>query len=198
MKKEKITLENIKHDLNLIADTKFKIKLERHCPILICGVLLALMFGLVTRFWIGLLIFLLFVPECFLFANSYKKYRSAKIAIMQINERKDISISDEIFTHISTETIHEPRLWKMQHNGRQEIKLLTFNSGLKWRLYYKEHYAWSKEFHTSAQGLINTSIEGNEFYAVSLQKYLDIEYVYPCKFFELDSSLVLQENKDKE
>ena len=56
-----------------------------------------------------------------------------------------------------------------------------------------KHYDWSKEYNLSSEGLKNISVEGNEFFYVSLQGHPDVAYVYPCKFFELDKGLEIKE-----
>ncbi|MBO7762390.1 MAG: hypothetical protein J6T24_06300 [Clostridia bacterium] len=53
----------------------------------------------------------------------------------------------------------------------------------------RKHYAWSREYCLSSTGLWQTSVEGNEFYVISLQGHPDIRYIYPKKFFKLSASL---------
>ncbi len=49
-----------------------------------------------------------------------------------------------------------------------------------------------KEYYVSPKGLENISIEGDEFYYISLQGYPDVAYIYPCKNFILDEKLMKQ------
>ena len=52
-----------------------------------------------------------------------------------------------------------------------------------------EHYVWSKDYCLSSKGLDNISLQGDEFFYISLRGYYNVAYIYPCKLFELDETL---------
>ena len=56
----------------------------------------------------------------------------------------------------------------------------------EWCLTNTTLYEWSKEYHTSVDGLENVSLEGDEFYAVIDTETQTVVYAYPKKFFEYE------------
>lgn len=56
----------------------------------------------------------------------------------------------------------------------------------EWCLMNTTLYEWSKEYHTSVDGLENVSLEGDEFYAVIDNETQTVVYAYPKKFFEYE------------
>jgi hypothetical protein len=105
-------------------------------------------------------------------------------------DRNDISISIEVLSHISEETVYEPHAAGGRSHMTKSITVFYFESGASWRIVRTDrHYDWSPEFYLSNRGLKDTSVRGNEFFYVSLQGHYDISYIYPCKMFELDDSL---------
>ena len=70
--------------------------------------------------------------------------------------------------------------------GRYEaIFHFCFAAG-EWCLMNTTLYEWSKEYHTSVDGLENISLEGDEFYAVIDNETQTVVYAYPKKFFEYE------------
>ena len=136
------------------------------------------------------------VPFCFAayhifrFIAEYKEYKAKKSEVLSLIDRCEISISDEIFSHIAKETVYEPRTTVKRTKSTKTITVYHFEGGSAWRApLLSKHYEWSKEYSLSPGGLDNISIAGDKFYLVSLQEYHDVSYIYPCKFFELDKSL---------
>jgi hypothetical protein len=58
----------------------------------------------------------------------------------------------------------------------------------EWCLMNTTLYEWSKEYHTSVDGLENISLEGDEFYAVIDTETQTVVYAYPKKFFEYEKN----------
>ena len=206
MHKEKLTLFNIKYDLHKVASFKFSNASDWRFSYIVPITLLAIMIGVLTKsILIGLLIFSFAVYHIVLYIPSCKEYFRQKKAIKEAIDRRDISISAEKLSHIGTERIYEPHMGGRSIHKFKDVKFYYFVSGTRWRLpivYNRnasgtlwrrhegyKHYGWSKEYYLSSEGLQNISVEGNEFYYISLQGHYDIAYIYPRKIFELDADL---------
>ena len=207
MAKETLTHQGIKHDLMKTAEERIYNKATVRLAIAIPITIIVIFAVFLTGFnWIVLLIsalaFLIALYHYFRFFEDHKAYRSQKKRIMEAIDLSDYSISVQKLSHISTETVYEPYLHQISFGNRhvhdtKEIRVFHFVGGDSWRLtgepnrhnYYK-HYDWSREFYLSSEGLLNMSVEGNEFYFVSLQGEYEISYIYPCKIFTLDKSLM--------
>ena len=112
--------------------------------------------------------------------------------VRSVSTRKDISISVEELSHISEETASAPS-WTGSHRRVKLNYVWHFTSGAEWvkPLYFSGFFPWSKEYSLGESGFITTSVAGNKFYYVSLQSDPDINFIYPCKFFELDEKLAV-------
>lgn len=191
MQKDKLTLANVRQDLDKIAYTGLS-NVEQwrsayYVPITILAVMVEV---LLKNIWIGLLIFSVAAYHIVMYVIEYKKYRAQKKAITDILDRGDISISVERFSHIADETIYEPHIHGKHAHSTKEVTFFYFESGTSWRVpRVDKHYEWSSECYLTSIGLKNISVGGNEFFYVSLQGHHDIAYIYPCKLFELDESL---------
>ena len=191
MKKEKITLEAIKQDLMKMVNFQLSNKNDWRFSYIVPITLLAVMAGvLLKNVIVGLLIFAVAAYHIVRYVIEYREHKKSKLAIISLVERGEISISNEVFSHIANETIYEPHRVGRRARATKVITVYYFNSGSSWRVpNVDKHYAWSKEFYISSKGLENISISGNEFYIVSLQSHHEIAYIYPCKNFELDANL---------
>ena len=140
-----------------------------------------------------LLAFLIFAVAAYhivQYVRDVIEYKAHKKELMSLVDRGDISISIEKFSHIAEETIYEPHTTSRGHTKNyRDVKMFYFESGVSWRMQSYWHYEWSKEYYLSAEGLINTSVGGNEFFYITLKGEHDISYIYPCKLFELDEKL---------
>ena len=200
MEKETLTLANIAKDLKIVIKQFHSNKSDSYlsfyifpliCAAIIIGVLL-------NSVWIGLVISLF--PAGFMML-AIKQILAEKADLKKLNElsnQGNISITVEVFSHVANETIFEPHMHALfLHNHAhltKTIRRFHFTSGISWRipsLVFK-HYDWSKTHYISTKGLENLSVEGNEFFYVSLQGYPDIAYIYPCKLFKLDPSLPIK------
>lgn len=195
MEKEILTLSNIKKDLETVAYLNISNKQESHLSYIIPLSTIAILIGFLLRnVWIGLLIFSPAVYCIVLYIKSNKEYKTKQKALHDVLERGDISISVETLSHIAREQIYEPHVSSRGHrHTTKEVTLFHFTSGAEWRILTHRHYQWSQNYCLSTIGLENTSVEGNEFFHVSIQGHYDIAYIYPCKFFKLDPSLKLKQ-----
>ena len=195
MQKEVLTLEKIAKDLRVVAKKKMEKISEWRFLYIFSFTLFAICIGaFFNSIWIGILIFSVAAYHIVRYVMEYRAQYAIKKSIKSLINRGEISISVENFSHFGLEYVHEPRVRYV--NGRavmdlgREVKFMFFMSGTSWRVpIVKNHYAWSKEYYVSTEGLDNISLQGDEFYYVTLQGDYDISYVYPCKFFTLDSSL---------
>jgi hypothetical protein len=119
-----------------------------------------------------------------------RELKARERAVWDMLRNDSLAITKEVLSHISEETVYEPHSHGRDRDYTKVIWNFYFKSGISWRMpdAYK-HYDWSKEFKLSSAGLYNTSVEGNEFFFVSIQGHFEASYVYPCKFFELDEEL---------
>ena len=196
MKKEKITLDNVKSDLARVLYNVRSIRTDMHLPQVLWTAALAVFLGiLLNSVIVGVIISLFGLYPIYQYILAERENKEKKDALWSALERGDVSITTEVLSHIANETVYEPHSHYTPCHGahRDLTKTITefyFEGGGSWRLPDTlEHYDWSKEMHLSNSGLVNTSVEGNEFFVVTLQGYNDVKYIYPCKFFELDESL---------
>ena len=191
MKKEKLTLEAIKQDLMKVVSFQLSNKIVWRFSYIVPITLLAVMIGILLKnVLIGLLIFSIAAYHIVRYVIEYRAYSQKKNAVISMIEREEISISNEIFSHIATKIIYEPHGGGRRAFATKTITVYYFNGGSSWRLpSVDKHYDWSKDFYISSNGLENISISGDEFYFVSLQANHEVAYIYPCKNFELDESL---------
>lgn len=191
MKKEKILLSNIIQDLKIVADFQISNTADRRLVYIIPATLLSVILGFLSKnFWIALAIFTVAAYHIVRYAIEYKDYRAQKKSINDVLERGDVSVSVEQLNSISEELIYEPHRNLTNTKLARATTFYYFASGKSWRVpNVLKHYKWSMEYYVSTEGLKNISIEGDEFYFVSLQGNHNIAYIYPCKNFELEESL---------
>jgi len=191
MRKETITIEAIRSDLIKIAKYQVNDQADWRFSYILPFTALSIFLGVVTKnVLIAIAVFGAAAYHIVRFLMEYKKYKAKKKAILSVIERGEISVSTEIFSHIANDVIYEPHKVGRRVAATKTVKLFHFSSGSSWRVpRFTTHYEWSKEYDTCTKGLENLSIKGDEFYFISLQRYHDIAYIYPCKNFTLDKSL---------
>lgn len=191
MKKETLLLSNISNDLKTVVNFQMSNMEEWRFSFIIPFTLISVIIGfLLKRVWIALFIFSVAVYHIVRYIIECRNYRIKKKAVINAIERSDVCISTEKLSHISTETIYEPRYVGKRRHTIKEVKYYCFESGSRWRVPdVRKHYKWSKDYYISSKGLENISIKGDEFYFISLQGHLDIAYIYPCENFELEEIL---------
>ncbi len=199
MQKETLKLSNIKNDLGLVAYYNISTKEDWKLYPVLSIVAFAVMIGyLLKTFWTVVAIPFA-IPYLISYIKDRKKYSSQKKELTDTLDRGDISISVLKLSHIAKETIYEPYTHRTmsRHTHRHSMKTVTFFhfiSGSSWRVpNVSKHYEWSNKYYLSPEGLENISIAGNEFYYITLQGHSEVSYVYPCKYFELDSELKVKE-----
>ncbi len=190
MTKEKITLKNVQQDLLRIIKWQLENKCDwRMCfivPITLVAVILGFIF---RRLWVGMVVFLVAGYHILCLAKGFKEYFVKKRLVKDCLNCSDISISIEKLSHISEETIYEPHMGFRRVHATKLVKMYYF-AVVSWRdPIFVDHYRWSNDLSISSRGLDNISIGGDEFFYISLQKHKDIAYIYPCKYFVLDSTL---------
>ena len=191
MKKDIITIEHVKNDLLKIVKFQLSNKLDWRFIYIIPLTAMAVLVGiLLESALIGAGIFSFAVYHIIRLILEYKEIRARKKAVLSIGSRADISVSTEIFSHIATDGIYEPHWTGKRNTAKKLVTLYHFSAGSSWRApAFVKYYEWSRDFYISPKGLQNISIPGDEFFFISLQKHLDISFIYPCKNFELDKSL---------
>jgi len=194
LKKEKITLDNIKEDLEYFAYLNMSKKAGVYVALLILAFILAFIAGMIVKsFILGILVMVIasVYPTVRLILENSKK-RKMQNTVRSVSTRKDISISVEELSHVSEETASAPS-WTGSHRRVKLNYVWHFTSGAEWvkPLYFSGFFPWSKEYSLGESGFITTSVAGNKFYYVSLQSDPDINFIYPCKFFELDEKLAV-------
>ena len=189
MKKETISLSNIQNDLMIIANTQISNDADVRLVFIVPLTLLSVLLGIFLKnIWISLAILALAVYHTVRFVFEYRDYKAKKESICDVLERGDISISTERFSHVAAQTIVEPHNVGTRIKNTKTAVFFYFESGVGWRVpSMDKHYKWSKEYYVSTKGLENISIQGDEFFYVSLQGHFDIAYIYPCKNFTISS-----------
>ena len=110
----------------------------------------------------------------------------------------NFAVYSDTLTHIATEIVFEPNVsiynfllgYLRRSRFTKDVTVLYFKGG-SWRLYEENHfpnkkkyYNWSKELSMTTDGLLNTSVMGNEFHVVTFEG--EIVYAYNDKFFEYE------------
>lgn len=160
-------------------------------PSAMLAILVGILFKSVT---LGVILGLFPLYHTVLYYIDKKKHRAERKAIKAVLDRSDISISIKELSHTAEHTIFEAhttsRHGRAHAHATKLVKFFHFASGSSWRIPNRpKHYAWSRDYYLSTEGLENIAVGGNEFYYVALQGHPDIAYVYPCKFFTLDDAL---------
>lgn len=197
MTKDVLTIDNVKRDLKKVIDFQDGVKSDSRLgyiiPYVILSVAICFLFGTLIFAVIG-------APfagyEITKYASELKALKVARNTLMDAADRGDIYISLETLSHISRESVYEPRVRMGKNISLKEASIYHFESGRSWRdpLFISDiamghHYEWSSEYRISCIGLDNISVKGNEFYFISLQMSPDVTYIYPTKFFELSEEL---------
>jgi hypothetical protein len=209
MQKETLLLENIIKDLKIVRKFQKRNMLSWYAGYFTPPIVFAIILGVLLKsLWIGVLISSVSIYYIVLYIIESKNHRAAKDALLNVKKRGDISISVEKFEHTSIERIYEPNMRagvlsnKLYSNLTQIAYFYNFSGGKRWRVpdvfynpYHRgfpredKHYRWSKDHYISTEGLANISLQGDEFFYISLQGYSDISYIYPCKMFVLEEML---------
>lgn len=185
MQKELLKKENIREDLLKVIEERKDIHWEWRLCYIAPLISLALLICLVwCQPWLGLLVFLPAVYHIVRLILALREIRARKKEILTQLDRGDLTISEEVLSHIAEENVHEPHRGFRHAHSTKMVHTYYFRSGASWRKCATEkHYAWSKLYNLSPAGLENTSVAGNTFYYVRLQSDGDIGYIYNKKMF---------------
>lgn len=191
MTKEKISFKNVQQDFLRIVKWQLENKIEWRMCFIVPITLIAVILGFVShRLWVGMVVFFFAGYHIFRLIKDVNEYFVKKRLVKNHLNCNDISISIEKFSHTAKETIYEPHIGFRGVHKTKTVKMYYFRA-LSWRdPIFDDHYRWSKDFSISSIGLDNISIDGDEYFYISLQNHKNIAYIYPCKYFVLDNSLI--------
>ena len=183
MKKEELKFENIKKDLERFS----AVEMSRVNYLWVTGVFIAPVFAIVGLFinkLIAAIFAVIWIYSLINYVPQISKHLKEKKNTSGAFSRDDFSVSVEKLSHISEEIVSErsPR-GDLRH---RTVRYYHFYSGISWaEPNVADHYKWSREFNLSSKGLSQTSVEGNEFYYITLKGASDAAYIYNTKFFIL-------------
>jgi len=187
MEREELKFENIKKDLERFS----AVEVRRANYLWITGVFIAPVFAIVGLFinkLIAAIFAVIWIYSLINYIPKISKNLKEKKNTSGAFTRDDFSVSVEKLSHISEEIVSEPGpRGDLRH---RTVRYYHFCSGISWaEPNVSEHYEWSKDFSLSSKGLSQTSVEGNEFYYITLKGASNAAYIYNTKFF------VLKENE---
>ncbi len=194
MRTDTITLSNIKQDFIRLEKYRYSTKLEYRIVLIVLSLIVVLLTLYLTMTYYKMAIILI----AFLLFAIYQAVRliivlhersSRKKAILSASIRSDISISKEKLSRITEEAVREFHMVGLDAHRYKIVNFYNFTSGKSWRVPQITHYKWSLDYKMSPRGLMNLSLEGDDFYCISLQKHHDISFIYPCKYFVLETSI---------
>ncbi|MBR7098477.1 MAG: hypothetical protein IKC59_03600 [Clostridia bacterium] len=145
----------------------------------IAGVVFKLTAGLIVGGIIALPSVYNFVRMIVLYKDSLNRRR------MIING--EFSIATSTLTGIGEDQVYEPHVVRRRlHCHLYRTVPFFFFEDVQWRVVQTlQHYEWSELYSMSYQGLKNTSIIGDKFYVVYLDRHGDACYIYNTKLFQL-------------
>lgn len=196
MKKEILTHDKIKHDLDR--------EVKKHTPMPISIAIFAAIsfifsaiFFRTGEFILGIILVVFALIFIAVYIRQYLNFRKQSQAEYITN----INVIKSNFYSISTETAHSvyqdvvKRTLNSRRNRyryRESICVLRFGAG-EWKITLVNQpydtymlYTWSENYTTSLQGLDNISCSGDDFFVVVDENTQNIIYAYPAKFFECD------------
>lgn len=194
IRKETLTRDLIRNDLIKYEKYRLSCKQSTSWDFGIFFILLALAIGLFTGVFFGRTVgFILggvaLIPSVYHFIKIITLYKdSLHRRHMMING--EFAISTSAFTRIGEDRVYEPHLGRRRFHYYRIVPFFFFED-VQWRVVQTvKHYEWSALYNMSYQGLQNTSIPGDEFYVVYLDRYGDVCYIYNKKLFELKDCTV--------
>ena len=179
MTKEKLDFNNVKKDLLKVLKLNASNTCDLGLTYIFPTLTVALAFGIFLNIWIALLLALYPAYHIMRLVMDMRQKAAEKNALRNAIGRGDFSVSVEILSHISDETIYEPHSGYRHTHLTREVKYFNFESGARWRVPNGcRHYEWSKDYCMSTEGLDNTSTKGKPFYFITLKGNTDIAYIY--------------------
>lgn len=178
MQKEKLTAEHIVADLDRYAERNFTAQDDRPFWGMMASATLAILCGILLRPWVAIPFAVLAVGFLVWQLCIHRRYKKARKAI----RARGFTVSSAVLTGITEETAEEIGIVGKRH--LVPARFLYFG-GEKYRI-YGEHYPWSKDFHLSVNGMLNTSVIGDEFWVARDRETEEIGAVYNKKFFDYE------------
>ena len=183
MKKEKLTKEQIQSDLLLHEKRRFwdRSRWLVDCaigfaliPIPFCVLFqtlwIALPFGLMIAVLVGVLL-----RELTVWHLRSKRIRAGAF-----------TVGTGSYSGTADEWLFRPSIGRGRFCFHDRVRFWQFSNG-QWQVFFPaNHYAWSKLYAMSHQGLENVTLEGDEYYTVCLLGDTDLGYVYPTKLFDYE------------
>ncbi len=187
MTKEPLTPKQIQGDLMRVLDQQSYNTTDGRLSFIVPTTLGAILLGiLLHRVWIALVILLFPAYHMIRLIGESRKDRQTEAQVRNALTRGDISISEEILSHIGEETIYEPHTSGRRTRTTRTVTFFYFEGGRQWRVpKVDQHYPWSRLYSMSSRGLDNTSVAGDRFYFITLQADHRVSYIYNTKLFSL-------------
>ena len=173
MQKELLTQEHIAEDLC----RNERLRYDRSQFFFTSGVFcatFALLFSLALNAWFGLVFGL---PAAVLFGLEgwkYLQYRKLRKAIRE----GQYTVTSEILTACNEEDVRSSNTPR-----RREPQYVLYFGGEGYCV-INENYPWSRSFKLSYDGMVNTSVVGDEFWVARATETEEIGAVYNKKFFD--------------
>lgn len=176
MQKEKLKQENIIKDLCQNESLRY----DRAPYRLIPGVLLTMIAVLIAVFlniWVGAVLGLFAFALLIWEGRYYLQYRKLLSSV----RAGQFTVTSEVLTGCSKEDVRISGFtcWKkpqyVLHFGSEDYCVI------------QDNYPWSRDYRLGYDGMINTSIVGDEFWVVRPNETQEIGAVYNKKFFDFDN-----------
>ena len=187
MKKELLTVDNMRNDLVSVFEYKGDKSIEKRITFIVPFVLLAIGVGIFMKNpWPAMAILTGPVYHTVRLVLEKLEEKAQKQRMIHMLKNGELAVSEEVLSHIAEEEIYEPHLVGFRRgNATRTVTVFYFESGASWRMPEGYHYGWSKTYGMSSEGLENTSVAGNTFYYVTAKQSYGTAYIYNTKFFEL-------------
>jgi len=183
VEREELKFENIKKDLERFS----AVEVSRANYLWITGVFIAPVFAIAGLFFnklIAVIFAFIWIYSFINYVPKISKTLKEKKNTSRTFTRDDFSVSVEKFSHISEEMVLETTV--RRNIRHRTVRYYHFYSGIRWEEpNVADHYKWSRDFNFSSKGLGQTSVEGNEFYYITLKGASNAAYIYNTKFFIL-------------
>lgn len=148
----------------VLAAACFGIKHYAGCAILIAVGIAVLCIGLIP-----------------IIVKRYHTQNETKSKLQMVDQHQYRIVSDRL------ERVRHDASAYLQIKGDQGSEILEFARYGSYMIPYGPHYTWSKDCHMSAEGVFNTSVEGDKFYLVIMEddERQKIVMIYNTKLFKL-------------
>ena len=186
MKKELLTVDNMRNDLISVFEYKSDTSSEKRLVYIVPFLLAAILVGILMKNpWPAIAVLTVPVYHTVRLVLEKREEKAQKIKMIDMLKNGELAVSLETLSHIAEEEIYEPHFGGRRARTTRTVTVFYFESGASWRRPEGYHYGWSKTYGMSSAGLENTSVAGNTFYYVTAKQGYGTAYIYNTKFFEL-------------